>query len=282
MTWIVSALLLFSLPALAAPKVIYGNDDRYEPAAYPLLQFQTASQSTAALIDPQDLVAVSGQTYEVRGTSLRDWGICSSERFIDQPTTASCSAFLVKDNVLVTAGHCTTDTSCEGNVVVFGYRLVGAVMNGPVKVEKKNIYKCKKILERKLEDGSGNDYAVIELDRKVTDFKPLSYRRSGAPAVGADLVVIGHPTGLPTKIADGAKIKTINNIYFTGNLDTYGGNSGSAVFDKKTGLVEGILVRGETDYVFGQQPGCRVSNVLPDTYPNAEQVTRITNIQSLR
>ena len=44
------------------------------------------------------------------------------------------------------------------------------------------------------------------------------------------LVVIGHPSGLPTKIADGAWVRNNESeYYFVTNLDTFGGNSGSAV-----------------------------------------------------
>ncbi|WP_420540401.1 S46 family peptidase (plasmid) [Paenibacillus polymyxa] len=35
------------------------------------------------------------------------------------------------------------------------------------------------------------------------------------------------------------------NAFFVANLDTYGGNSGSPVFNSDTHEVEGILVRGE-------------------------------------
>ncbi len=50
--------------------------------------------------------------------------------------------------------------------------------------------------------------------------------------------------------------------FFVANLDTYGGNSGSPVVDARTYVVEGILVRGEDDFV--QNDGCYVSLVCPD------------------
>ncbi|MFN8369647.1 MAG: S46 family peptidase [Bacteriovoracaceae bacterium] len=88
--------------------------------------------------------------------------------------------------------------------------------------------------------------------------------------------------GLPTKISDGANVRTNNNPkYFVANLDTYGGNSGSAVFNTKTGEVEGILVRGENDYVYDSAQGCRVSNKCTNAGCRGEDVTRITNIKEL-
>ena len=107
-------------------------------------------------------------------------------------------------------------------------------------------------------------------------------RKSGGVEVGEDLVVIGHPTGLPTKIADGANVRRRAGTYFVANLDTYGGNSGSAVFNANTGVVEGILVRGETDYRRDYRRNCRVSNVVSDNGGRGEDVTYITNIRYLR
>jgi V8-like Glu-specific endopeptidase len=90
--------------------------------------------------------------------------------------------------------------------------------------------------------------------------------------VGSEVLVIGHPTGLPTKLADGAVIRSLKETYFIANLDTYGGNSGSAVFDANSGLVEGILVRGEQDYVRSSS-GCLASNVCRNDGCRGEDVT---------
>ena len=129
---------------------------------------------------------------------------------------------------------------------------------------------------------SKDDWALIRLDRAVTDRRFLEYRKSGEPEVGANLVVIGHPTGLPTKIADGANIRELKGTYFTANLDTYGGNSGSAVFNADTGVVEGILVRGERDYLYDSVNACRVTNVVADDEGRGEDITYITNIPELK
>jgi hypothetical protein len=93
------------------------------------------------------------------------------------------------------------------------------------------------------------DYAVIKLDRPVVGRVPLKIRKAGLIANGQRLIVIGNPSGLPTKVTDGNVIRTDHPSYFGTNLDTFHGNSGSAVINATTGEVEGILVRGKTDYV---------------------------------
>jgi V8-like Glu-specific endopeptidase len=219
---------------------------------------------------------------EISAATLQGRGICAKERFSKQITAANCSGFLVSENVLVTAGHCIkNDVDCKKYKWVFDYK-VDHADQAKITVSQSSVYACKKIISRALDDFSKDDYAVIELDRKVTDRRPLTFRKTGKVTIGAPVVVIGHPTGLPTKIADGANVRSLSSKFFTANLDTYGGNSGSAVFNVNSGEVEGILVRGENDYVVNQTLGCNVSNVCKNDACRGEDVTYITNIPALK
>jgi V8-like Glu-specific endopeptidase len=193
-----------------------------------------------------------------------------------------CSGFLVGDKYLVTAGHCiTSEADCRSNKWVFDYKVDSADQLN-VSVPSTSVYSCKRIISRSLDQASQDDYAFIELDRAVTDRAPLSFRKEGKISQGEEILVIGHPTGLPTKITDGANVRSLRGKYFVANLDTYGGNSGSAVFNARTGVVEGILVRGENDYNYDSSRGCRVSNLCPDNGCRGEDVTFITNIKELQ
>ena len=72
----------------------------------------------------------------------------------------------------------------------------------------------------------------------------------GEIQVGEPLCLIGHPWGLPTKVSHTAEVlKNDGLTWFMANLDSFEGNSGSAVFNELTGEVEGILVRGKPDAV---------------------------------
>ena len=157
---------------------------------------------------------------------------------------------------------------------VFGFN-IRQKGNIPTEVGLDDVYSCTKIIARE-EQGYGADFALVKIDRKVTKYKPLSINRKGDPEVGTEIVVIGHPSGIPTKVSDGANVRSNENGFFVANLDTYGGNSGSAVFNTKTGLVEGVLVRGETDFV--NRGGCYVSNVCSDTGCRGEDVTNISSV----
>lgn len=277
------AALVISAQAIANNKgmdVIYGEDNRQDVYASTNSAYVELSKSTAAMIDTGNLKSASNGEIKIDAETLEDRGICGKERFSKQISAANCSGFLVAPNVLVTAGHCIrSEADCRSYKWVFDYK-VDYEDQGAINVPASSVYSCKKIIDRSLNGVTKDDYAVIELDRKVTDRRPLSFRRSGKVAKGASLVVIGHPTGLPTKIADGAKVRSLSTKYFVANLDTYGGNSGSAVFNANTSEVEGILVRGDTDYV--QQGSCQVSNVCTEQGCRGEDVTYITNIDALK
>ena len=135
------------------------------------------------------------------------------------------------------------------------------------------------------------DYAIIELDREVLGREPLAFRTFGKPNKGDELVVIGHPSGMPLKISDNAYISSFtNNIFFTANLDTFTGNSGSPVFSKhlvkRNGKlvpqVEGILVRGDRDYIYDPEKRCSYIHWCDKNKGcHGEDVTRITSFKWL-
>jgi V8-like Glu-specific endopeptidase len=275
------AILLFlvSINLFAAPKVIYGEDNRLDWYQSENATYRELARSTAGMIK-NDALKTYTDIIEIKGTTLRGRGACESERFSEQITAASCSGFLVGDDLLVTAGHCIKNMDdCNENSWVFDFNLKfeGDKANT---VNKSDVYRCTKIIERAQKWFSKDDYALIKLDRKVNDRAPLKFRKSGQVKENTPLLVIGHPTGLPSKIADGANVRTLRGKYFKANLDTYGGNSGSAVFNTDTLEVEGILVRGMTDYV--KKDGCLVSNRVSQDGGDGEGVTYITNIEALR
>ena len=260
------------------PKVIYGDDDRVDVPDSPSEMLKKLAASTAAMIKADDIAADGSLPTETLGESFN---LCPGERFAEQINPAVCSGFLVRSDVLVTAGHCIrTEADCENYKWAFGF------YNGVTKLEESQVYSCKSILKTVVNSktsGNGADFAVIQLDRKVEGRKPLAFRQSGQVAKGAGLVVIGHPSGLPTKIAGGANVRSLESGYLVANLDTFGGNSGSAVFNATTGEVEGILVRGELDYVSDVVDGnvCKRVNKCANDGCDGEDVTKITVVEGI-
>ena len=277
------SLSLGALAEASSIKIIYGSDDRLDIRDVTDARLLEVASATAAKIPQWKLSAYSDPTIDPIIQDMMTLSgsarVCGGERFATQPTLADCSGFLVGEKTLVTAGHCVDlSGSCGPNVWVFDYNLDTPGVERPL-MEATNTYSCARVIRSELNERTKMDYAVIELDRPVVGRQPLRIRRRGKPGLNAPLVVIGHPSGLPTKIAGGGRILRRKKNYFGANLDTYGGNSGSAVFHARTLEVEGILVRGDEDYVNSAE-GCRISNVVARAR-GSEEVQRITKVPGI-
>ncbi len=272
---------------------IYGEDDREEYCAQDIVIRELANAVVALFADDGISIRkekVKEEEYYRFGTITvgEAYNLARGERFRDQPSLAFCTGFLVSEDLVVTAGHCIRDPIenpsqgqfCKDIKIVFGYRkeLGGYI---PLKVSTNSVYNCSKVIAHSYK--SGPDYAIIKLDRKVKNIKPLAINRENSNLKkDTSLIVIGHPSGLPLKVTKNAKVIKIDetmNItlpsgttiqwinpehYFLTNLDTFGGNSGSPVINAKTLMVEGILVRGDEDY---KQNPLDPSTNIASTYP---------------
>ncbi len=273
-----AAALRLAVPAAAQidGQVIYGSDDRIDLYQTENTKLRSLADSTVALMDASS-VKTEGEVAKLKTEPYGPGnGLCKDEPFYEQVTAAFCSGSLVAPNLIMTAGHCvTSDSSCADTKFVFGFS-VKEKDKMPLTVPTKEVYACKKLLGRE-QAGNGADWALIQLDRPVAGHAPLKLNLTGVIENKTPILVIGHPAGLPTKIAGGADVRDASpEGYFVANLDTYGGNSGSAVLNAKNGLVEGILVRGENDYVY--RGSCRVSNVCPAGGCRGEDVTKISSV----
>lgn len=203
--------------------------------------------------------------------------LCPEEPFFNQPIGAFCSGFLVAPDIIATAGHCVNEKNVKSIRFVFGFKAeLGSAAN--ITINNKDIYSGLEVIGWK--QTNQGDWCLLRLDRNVMDRKVLNLRRDGKIVDGQAVYVIGHPCGLPIKFADGAKVRSNSEAeYFTANLDTYGGNSGSPVFNSLNHQVEGILVRGERDFV--PLGPCMVSTVCSTNGCRGEDCTRVTEFTDL-
>lgn len=260
-------------------KLIYGDDDRRDLYDVSSVLNKKLADSTVALLESSHLKVLDASHF---GLPNETYGsqqlLCTSEIFYDQPAAAFCSGSLVGPNLILTAGHCIKDAGdCMSVRFVFGYAVKH---NGkyPLSVPTTEVYSCKRIIARKLES-SGSDFALIETDRLVVGHEALRLQRSRVAGVGDAITVIGHPSGLPTKVASGGKVRKVVSSHLVTNLDTYGGNSGSGVFNSETGEMVGVLVRGDADFV--AKGSCYISNRCASDACRGEDVTRIDQVAAL-
>lgn len=273
-----------SMPSRAStekitPTVIYGDDNRLDLYQVQNSQELALADSTVVLLEDSQLTKV-GTRYDIAFKTFgQDFVLCPSEPFFDQPSPGFCSGSLVAEDLIVTAGHCITkQEECDNTKFVFGFGVKTAGVY-PTSAHESEVVGCKAIIARQF-NAKGADFSLIQLTRKITNHTPLAVERNSVLKAGDAIGVIGHPSGLPTKVAFGAEVRSTAGVgFFTANLDTYGGNSGSAVFNAKTGRIEGVLVRGDTDFVW--QGSCRVSKVNTATGGRGEDVTKISEVAPL-
>lgn len=296
------ALFILTSTAYAAPRVIYGDDNRIDVEHIINPQIKLLSNSIAGRVSNANIL-IHGDTFNYGHTpKLSDpWteNVCSDEKFANQKSLPDCTGFLVGPDLLATAAHCVMNTDeiikneetrlCTKYVWVFDYKTKGGkVKTRGLSVNK--IYKCKEVI---VADYRGmNDYALVRLDREVEGRLPLKIRRVGQVKKNMRLFTVGHPSGLPLKYTDkGSVVSNDEKEFFTVSLDTFHGNSGSPVFNSETLEVEGILVRGRTDYVDGEFEGkycqrvnrceqdgknCEIDD--PEFEGQGEHATRITRL----
>jgi hypothetical protein len=254
-------------------RVVYGVDNRRDLYQVTAASIRRAADAVVALVKASDLTKNADGTFALETESYqRSYDLCGSEPFVSQPIGCFCSGFLVATDVIVTAGHCVTNAADLARIrFVFGFRMQDAT-TPRTRFGADDVYAGKTLIGRRL-SADGTDWAVVRLDRAVNGRAPVAVRTSGRIGSAARVFVIGHPCGLPQKYAAGATVRdNTPGPYFIANLDTYGGNSGSPVFNAQTNKVEGILVRGETDFVSNGE--CSVSLVCPSTGCRGEDVTR--------
>jgi hypothetical protein len=287
-------VLFFTLLFFAqySQAIIFGLDDRADVAQS--ARADKLSRSVA-MMQGMDffLPQTPGNKFSldfILASDSNNVGLCTTEKFSNQPLGyVNCTGFLVGEDILVTAGHCTTfkmeilenanPPLCSTFKWIFDFK---AKLDGSVDIANipaDNVYECKRIIHSEhlaymmdhhgnyvppVNGNHGTDFAIIQLDRKVVGREPLKLAEL-EPSIGEPLMVIGHPMALPLKYADNAKVLPANfTDFILTDLDIVGGNSGSPVFNNRDEVV-GIAVRSfpYEDSIYLPARQCSVMNSCP-------------------
>ena len=248
--------------------VVYGEDGRVELYEEPdQLVRSTALDAGLALMESKSVSIDGDGLVQFDPLTAKELlGLCSDERFADEPAPARCSAVLVRPDLALTAGHCTRELICEDMVLVRGFAYEAAGQLRPLR--SSDVAHCRRVLHQELprnEQGEpGLDYAWIELDHAFEGSVSLAVESTAAVVEGQAVVLVGNGVGVPMKIDAGGKVRDTDAAagHFRASVDNFGGGSGAGVFDTEGNLL-GIAVTGASDYETSPD-GCRRTRVLDD------------------
>lgn len=266
------------------PRTIYGPDDRVDLYQVTDQAILARAKGVAVVVDESRLAKQSDGTFRLTAPTAAELlqgsyhvPPCSGERFMAQPVPGECTAFFVTPTCVATAGHCLEPpTELSRLRFVTGFQMVNATT--PVTmIPATQVFEPQALIRTRPGVEDGPDYALIRVTNAAgAKGSPLAVLNGRFPS-NIGVYIIGHPLGMPMKYAPNSVLRDNTHPHsFVANLDVFGGNSGSPVFEQTSGLVVGILVRGGTD--FEVQNGCFMSKVCPDTGCGGEVVQRINEV----
>lgn len=183
---------------------------------------------------------------------------CPVRDYHGQPTPGTLgSGVLVGPNLVLTARHLfDPPVECPDVRFVFGF---GKFLPGQwepdcddtpctVSIPPEDVYSCQSVKK----GPSGEDWAVVTLDRNVQGRTPLPIlRQPPFPPTSTPVTVVGHPNRIPMKVE---QVNVIALCASCINAHVINGNSGSMVVDEASGKVlgtisgpHGVLLRGCED-----------------------------------
>ncbi len=237
--------------------VLNGNDDRKEVFELDEVTRQAIASSSAALVYSNHVSwgGPNGGSLNAESAAVA-LGLCSDEPFASEPCAAFCSAVLIDDDLVLTAGHClggdlaSAMQLCQRVQVVFGYGLEAA--DSQPQLDADQVFSCRRVVTLSTAPA---DFAVLQLDRPVS--APLAPARFAAAAVqpGDALLVASYGAGLPLKVELAALVTSasLTDGSFVLASDTFSGSSGGGLFTKAFELA-GLFEGGEPDWI--RTDGC--------------------------
>lgn len=260
--------------------VVYGRDDRVELLDYPDTTLVEAVTEQVGALLPRSALSRDGVGWRVSGPTLQSQlPLCEGERFTEQLRVATCTAMLIRPDVIMTAGHCVTAEFVSEYVFVRGYYLGDTfpLISADRVVEFDTVLAK---IEGDLTSLMTPDLAIVQLQSP----QPLPAfdlsLRYGALALSEPVVVVGASEGLPLKIDAGAAVFAADaSGYFEITSDTFRGNSGSPVL-ASDGHLLGMFVGGAPDYEWSESSQCYRRLVFDAPVARGELVVGVTMLQT--
>lgn len=122
---------------------------------------------------------LAAQTISLQSKTLpQAFALCPCQRFAQQPVQGFCSAVLVAQDVVLTAGHCIKAGNNPRSVpldqilAVFGFQILPSG-KPRLRIAGRDVYAATELIKRVETGGSQPDCALLRLDRPVVRRTPV-------------------------------------------------------------------------------------------------------------
>ena len=244
----------------------YKGSDREEASKASLL-----SQSLEAVAIPVFGLKKVPAGYKKETATLSDVlkNVCQGQKFLDQPVISLGTSFLISDRHMLMAGHSVNGVDfCRTFEFVFDYNLdrLEYTKTGELFFRDEQVYGCEEIFLNKKDD-----FAIVRLDRKVIDRKPLKIQGESNLVQRDSFTMLGYPLGLPLKVTSGGKIVKESSGRMNMTISAFSGNSASPVFSTASGHLVGLLQAGQEDFELNQN-GCYEYKICNKDLGNCQEM----------
>lgn len=230
-------LLILSLVfTLNSHAMVYNTDDRTDALPEHEHSAKLLAQIPISKFDFDSLTYINKITLKERHN------LCDGEKNENKESLAECSAFLVDEDLIMTAGHCldlngdSIRKNCEEHYWVLDHYQTNSF-------KEENVFKCKSVEFIRADYEENSDYALIRLDRKINrDAFKLSLER---PTKDQELLSLGFPHGMTMINSGMGNFQGLDhNMQYLYSLDLFGGNSGSPIINTLTNEVIAVHIKG--------------------------------------
>jgi Trypsin-like peptidase domain len=203
--------------------------------------------------------------------------LCADEPFREQPVVVErqgaipgdfgYTGYLVGPDRVLTCWHGWEYFSGRAQLAIFGYALhpggAAATELPASQVLAVAAYPADRPPPAAAPGSCSGDWVVLRLEHPVTHLGELASPRLATPRPGRSVYALGHPRGLPLKLAaDGVVLGATDGALRT-NLDTFVGNSGSPIFDADSHALVGLVIegqKGQDDFAPASARRCYATN----------------------
>ena len=256
------------------------RDDRHDPFTSPALPaaLQRHAARTCYLIGATAIASRRGGRVRLHQNNYGTANsLCADEPFRDQPVVIErhgtapgdfgYTGYLVSPDTVLTCWHGWEYFSGRAQVAIFGYALRAGATDATElpasQVLSVAAYPAGRPPPATERGSCSGDWVTLRLEHPVTHLAGLAPPRLESPRPGRAVYTLGHPLGLPLKLATGGVVLGASSGTFRTSLDTFAGNSGSPVFDADSHALVGLVVegqKGQDDFEPAPARRCYVTN----------------------